>query len=158
VTTCILCRGVEGDPELGRIQVWEDELWRLTTSIHPSETARGFSFLEPKRHVPDITALEGAKAATFGTVIGTVTAALKEATGADLVYVYVFGGHIDHLHIHLAPHSEGDSLSDSMIRGEFIEEPLPSGTVAIVSKDFPPVPEDELRATAETIRDRLAVG
>lgn len=158
MTTCVLCRGVEGDPELGRIQVWEDELWRLTTSIHPSETARGFSFLEPKRHIPDITGLEGEEAVTFGTVIGTVAAVLKEATGADLVYVYVFGGHIDHLHIHLAPHAEGDSLNDSMIRGEFIEEPLPSGTVAIVSTEFPPVPEDELRATAETIRDRLAAG
>jgi diadenosine tetraphosphate (Ap4A) HIT family hydrolase len=154
--TCVLCRGVEGDPELGRIQVWQDDLWRLTTSIHPTETARGFSFLEPKRHIPDITALDGEEAAAFGSVIGTVTAALKEVTGAELVYVHVFGGHIDHLHLHLAPHTEGDSLSDSMIRGEFIEEPLPSGAVAILSKDFPAVPEDELRATAETIRERLA--
>jgi diadenosine tetraphosphate (Ap4A) HIT family hydrolase len=158
LTTCVLCRGVKGDPELARIQVWEDDLWRLTTSVHPSETARGFSFLEPKRHVPDITALDGEEAATFGTVIGKVTAALKDATGADLVYVYVFGGHVHHLHLHLAPHTEGDSLNDSMIRGEFVEEPLPSGAVAIVSKDFPPVPQDELRATAETIRDRLAAG
>jgi hypothetical protein len=45
-----------------------------------------------------------------------------------------------------------------MIRGEFVEEPLPSGAVAIVSKDFPAVPEDELRATVEAIRDRLAAG
>ncbi len=158
MTACVLCRGVESDPELGRIQVWEDDLWRLTTSIHPTETARGFSFLEPKRHISDITALDGEEAAAFGTVMGRVTAALKEATGAELVYVYVFGGHIDHLHLHLAPHTEGDSLNDSMVRGEFIEEPLPSGAVAIVSKDFPPVPEDELLATAEAIGQRLAVG
>lgn len=156
--TCVLCRGVDGDAELGRIQVWEDDLWRLTTSIHPSETTRGFSFLEPKRHIPDITALDGEEGRTFGTVIGTVTAALKEVIGADLVYVYVFGGHIDHLHLHLAPHTEGDSLNDSMIRGEFTEEPLPSGAVAIVSKDFPSVPEEELRATAGAIRDQLAAG
>jgi diadenosine tetraphosphate (Ap4A) HIT family hydrolase len=158
MTTCVLCRGVEGDPELGRIQVWQDDLWRLTTSIHATETARGFSFLEPKRHIPDITRLDGKEAATLGSVIGRVTAALKEVTGADLVYVYVFGGHIDHLHVHLAPHTDGDSLNDSMIRGEFIEEPLPGGAVAILSKDFPSVPEDELRATAEMIRARLAAG
>jgi diadenosine tetraphosphate (Ap4A) HIT family hydrolase len=158
VKTCVLCRGVDGDAELGRIQVWEDDLWRLTTSIHPSETTRGFSFLEPKRHIPDITALDGDEARTFGTLIGTVTAALKEVIGAELVYVYVFGGHIDHLHLHLAPHTEGDSLNDSMIRGEFTEEPLPSGAVAIVSKDFPSVPEEELRATAGAIRQQLAAG
>ena len=158
VTPCVLCRGVEGDRELGRVQVWEDDLWRLTTSVHPTETARGFSFLEPKRHVTDITSLDGDEAVTFGRVIGKVTTALKEVTGAELVYVYVFGGHIDHLHLHLAPHTEGDSLNDSMIRGEFVEEPLPSGAVAVISEDFPPVPEHELRGTAEMIRDRLAAG
>jgi diadenosine tetraphosphate (Ap4A) HIT family hydrolase len=157
-TRCVVCRGVDGDPELGRLQVWESDHWRLTTSVHPTETVRGFSFLEPKRHIPDITTLDGREALTFGEVIGKVTAALKEVTGAELVYVYVFGGHIDHLHIHLAPHREGDSLSDSMLRGEFIEEPLPSGAVAITSKDFPSVPEEDLRLTAERIRDRLITG
>jgi diadenosine tetraphosphate (Ap4A) HIT family hydrolase len=158
VTICILCQGVEGDPQLGRVQVWEDDRWRLTTSVHPAETVGGFSFLEPKRHIRDITALDGPEAATFGDVIGRVTAALKDATGAELVYVYVFGGHIDHLHLHLAPHTEGDSLNDSMLRGEFTEEPLPSGAVAIISKDFPPVSEEDLRLTAERIRDRLITG
>lgn len=156
--TCVLCRGVEGDPELGRIQVWEDELWRLTTSVHPTETVAGFSYLEPKRHIHDITALEGEEAATFGTVIGAVTAAIKTVTRAELVYVYVFGGHIDHLHLHLAPHTEGDPLNDAMIRGELVEEPLPSGAVALVSTDFPAVPEAELRSTARAIGARLASG
>lgn len=158
MTTCVMCRGVEGDAELGRVQVWEDERWRVTTSIHPSETVGGFSFLEPKRHIPDVTALDGDEASTLGSILGRVTSALKEVTGAELVYVYVFGGHVDHLHLHLAPHTEGDSLSDSIVRGEFVEEPLPSGAVAIISKDFPIVPEDELRATVERLRTRLAAG
>jgi diadenosine tetraphosphate (Ap4A) HIT family hydrolase len=155
---CVLCRGADGDHELGRVQVWEDELWRVTSSVHPTETTLGFSFLEPKRHIPDITAIDGPEAETFGQVIGRATKALKEVTGCELVFVYVFGGHIDHLHVHLAPHREGDSLNDSMIRGEFTEEPLPSGAVAIVSKDFPAIPEQELRSTAEAIRSRLTAG
>jgi diadenosine tetraphosphate (Ap4A) HIT family hydrolase len=153
---CVLCRGVDGDGELGRLEVWSDDLWRLTTSVGPGETVRGFSYLEPRRHIPDVTALDGREAQTFGGVIGRVTAALKEVTGAVLVYVYVFGGHVDHLHVHLGPHVEGDSLNDSMIRGDFEEEPLPSGAVAIISKDFPAIPEAELRATAEAIGARLA--
>jgi diadenosine tetraphosphate (Ap4A) HIT family hydrolase len=158
VSSCVLCRGSAGDPELGRVQAWEDDLWRLTTSVHPSETVRGFSFLEPKRHIPDVTRLDGAEALTFGTVLARATSALKEATRAELVYVYVFGGHVDHLHLHLAPHVEGDPLNDAMIRGEFVEEQLPSGAVAVISKDFPAVPEEELRSTAETIAARLAMG
>ena len=101
-TDRVRCRGIEGDPELGRVQVWEDDLGRLTTSVHPTETARGS--------------------------------------------------------LHLAPHWQGDSLSDSILRGEFVEESLPSGATLIRSKDFPPVPEDELRDAAERIRDRLLAG
>ncbi len=154
--TCILCSGVEGDPEMGRVQVWEDDLWRLTTSVHPVETVAGFSMLEPRRHIEDITHLDGEEARSFGETIGRVTAAIKEATGAELVYVYVFGGHVPHLHVHLAPHKDGDSLNDSMTKGEVEERPLPGGAVAIVSKDFPAAPIEELHDAAARIRGALA--
>jgi diadenosine tetraphosphate (Ap4A) HIT family hydrolase len=111
--------------------------------------------LEPKRHIEDITRLDGEEARTFGQTIGHVTAAIKGATGAELVYVYVFGGHVRHLHLHLAPHREGDSLNDAMTKGEVDEQPLLGGAVAIVSKDYPAAPEPELRATAERIRAAL---
>ena len=42
---CILCRAPESDPELSRVQVWEDGLWRLSVSVE-SEVL-GFSYLEP---------------------------------------------------------------------------------------------------------------
>ncbi|HCO03024.1 MAG TPA: hypothetical protein DIT48_06635, partial [Actinobacteria bacterium] len=85
----MLCRVPASDPELSRVQVWEDGLWRLSVSIE-SEVL-GFSYLEPMRHIPHITDLDGDEAATFGPVIAKCTSALKEATGAELVYVYVFG-------------------------------------------------------------------
>jgi len=112
--------------------------------------------LEPKRHIEDITHLDGEEARTFGVTIGRVTAVIKEATGAELVYVYVFGGHVSHLHLHLAPHKEGDSLNDAMTKGEVEERPLPGGAMAIVSKDFPAVPIEELRDAAARIRGALA--
>ena len=43
--------GWTGDAELGREQVWEDALWRLTTSVGPGDVTPGFSYLEPKRHI-----------------------------------------------------------------------------------------------------------
>lgn len=152
--TCALCRGTDGDKELGRVQVWEDELWRLTTSSEGE--LLGFSYLEPKRHVPYITDLDGEEARTFGQVLGRTTRALKAATRADLVYVYVFGGGIPHLHVHLAPHREGDPLNSSIIRGEVVETKLPSGVTAIASRDFPPLPSTQHEEVLAKIRQELS--
>jgi len=156
MTDCVLCLGRAGDEQLERVQVWEDGLWRLTTSIGPAETSPGFSFLEPKRHVPHVTDLGGDEARTLGVVLASATSALKEVTGAEVVYIYVFGDGIPHLHLHLAPHRAGDALNDRMIRGAVEEEPLPSGATRIVSTDFPAIPEDELRDVAERVAARLA--
>jgi diadenosine tetraphosphate (Ap4A) HIT family hydrolase len=100
--------------------------------------------------------LDGEESTTFGPVLARCAAALKEATNADLVYVYIFGGGIPHLHVHLAPHVAGDALNESIIRGEFEERPLPSGAVAYVSKDFPEVLEQELAAVALRVRELMS--
>lgn len=154
--SCALCDIPAVDESFGRVEVWRDELWRLTTSVGPGDPTAGFSYLEPLRHIRYIHELDGEEAATFGPVIARCAGALKEATGAELVYVYVFGGGIPHLHVHLAPHINGDALNESILRGEFEERPLPSGAVAYFSKDFPDVPADELARVAERVRELLA--
>ena len=151
---CILCRGAEADQELGVVQVWEDSYWRMTTSLDAE--VLGFSYLEPKRHIPYITDLDGEEARTFGEVLAHLTTALREETGAELVYVYVFGGGVPHLHLHLAPHRAGDALTTQIIRGELSEEKLASGVTRYVSKDFPPLPQEEQRAAALRVQQRLA--
>jgi diadenosine tetraphosphate (Ap4A) HIT family hydrolase len=123
-----------------------------------SAEVAGFAYLEPKRHVPHITDLDGAEAATFGPVLARCTAALKDATGADVVYIYVFGDGIPHLHLHLAPHRKGDGLNDQMIRGEIVEEKLPSGITRFVSKQFPPLNRDHLGDIAQRVRRILGSG
>ncbi len=150
---CVLCRGVAGDAEFQRVQVWEDDLWRLTLSL--GAEVLGFAYLEPKRHIPHITDLSGKEARTFGEVLARVTQVLREETGAELVYVYIFGGGVPHLHVHLAPHRPDDALNAQMIRGEVITEVLPSGAELLISKDFPPLPEAEQRAVAQRVRQRL---
>lgn len=154
VADCILCQGRAADEQLMRIEVWQDALWRLSTATS-SETP-GFSYLEPKRHITDITRLDGPEAASFGPTLARVTAALRDMTGAERVYIYVFGDGVAHLHLHLAPHRPGDALNDQMIRGELVTRTLPSGVTLIESKDFPPLPEAELREVAERVRSLLA--
>ncbi len=149
---CALCNVPAVDTDFGRVEVWRDSLWRLTTSVGPGDPTAGFSYLEPLRHIRYVHELDGEEAVTFGPVLARCAAALKEATSAELVYIYIFGGGIPHLHVHLAPHVAGDALNESMLRGEFEERPLPSGAVAFVSRDFPEVAEEELVRVAARVR------
>ena len=150
---CPICRGAAFDPEMDRIAVWEDALWRLTVSL--AAEVPGFAYLEPKHHVPYVTDLDGTEAATFGAALARCTRALREATGAEVVYVYIFGGGIPHLHVHLAPHRKGDALNEQMIRGEVVEEKLPNGAIRVISNKFPPLPRLMLETVANQIRERL---
>src|SRR5262245_18474157 len=103
---CIICAGARGDEALSRIEVWHDDLWRLTLSLDAE--VLGFAYLEPIRHIANIAELDGPEAASFGATIAKVSKTLKQATGAEIVYVYIFGDGVAHLHLHLAPHRPGD--------------------------------------------------
>lgn len=108
--------GPQADERLYRISVSEDEFWRLTMSIR-SEIP-GFSYLEPRRVISDIPRLDGEEARTFDPVLAKCSAALRKATGAPLVYVYIFGDTVPHLHVHLAPHWPGDVCCGEIVHGE----------------------------------------
>lgn len=150
---CVLCRGADADADIQRIQVWEDSLWRLTVSLDAE--VEGFAYLEPKRHIPHITDLDGEEARTFGGVLARVSRALRDSTRAELVYVYVFGGSVPHMHVHLAPHRSGDALNSQMIRGEVTTEEMGNGLLRLVSKEFPPLPAEVLREAALRIQREL---
>jgi len=106
--TCLLCRVGQADQHFARRRVWQNELWRLSCVLQGP--VLGFVHLEPVRHIPYITDLDGPEAATLGEVLPQSCAALQRATGAGKVYVYVFGDHVAHLHFNLAPHVAGDAL------------------------------------------------
>jgi diadenosine tetraphosphate (Ap4A) HIT family hydrolase len=155
-SACPMCRAAAADEELERIEVWQDAHWRLTVSL--SSEVAGFAYLEPKRHIRYITELDGPEAATFGPALARSTSALKEAAGAEVVYAYIFGDGVPHLHVHLAPHRAGDALNDQMIRGELVEEKLPNGMTLFTSKEFPALPREQLSQIAERVRHRMSTG
>jgi diadenosine tetraphosphate (Ap4A) HIT family hydrolase len=150
---CLLCDPAAADAALDRVEVWADGTWRLTMALR-SEVL-GFSYLEPRRHVPHIEDLDGEEARTFGQALALAAAALKQQTGAELVFLYVFGEGIPHLHVHLAPHRAGDALNTQILRGEFVERPLPGGATEYLSKDFPLLDESELRDLADRVHRQL---
>lgn len=137
---CDICSR-KADKTFKRVEVWSDETWRLTMSLYSS--VKGFCYLEPKRHIRYITELDGREAKEFGMVMSHTSRAIKRAIGAKLVYVYIYGDHIPHLHVHLAPHVEGDIFYDDVIKKDvaFSQELMTSPVV------------DELSAA---IRDNLS--
>lgn len=152
-SNCTICRGADGDAEAQRIQVWEDSLWRLTVSL--DSEVEGFTYLEPKRHISYITDLDGEEARTFGEVLACASRALRDVTRSEFVYVYIFGGSIPHLHVHLAPHRNGDALNSQMIKGEIVTEQMENGFLRFVSKDYPPLPRDVLEEVALRIKQQM---
>lgn len=105
---CLLCNPADADRQFSRTRIWEDDLWRLSAVLQGP--IPGFAHLEPKRHIPFITDLDGPEAASLGPVLARVTTALRNAAGAEKTYVYIFGDHVPHLHFNLAPHRFGDAL------------------------------------------------
>jgi diadenosine tetraphosphate (Ap4A) HIT family hydrolase len=154
VADCAICRGPQGDDELDRVEVWRDDLWRLSMSRH--SPTLGFAYLEPLRHIPYLADLDGREAETFGQAIARASAVLREASGARLVYAYVFGGGIPHLHVHLAPNTPDGVLTTSLIGGEIEEHKLPSGATEVISRDHPDLPEAEVSAVIERTRGLMA--
>jgi diadenosine tetraphosphate (Ap4A) HIT family hydrolase len=151
---CILCRGADGDEELDVVEVWSDDLWRFTMARHGPTL--GFGYLEPIRHIPYLADLDGEEAATFGPLVAKASAVLREATGAPLVYAFVYGGGVPHLHVHLAPNIPDGVLSTMLISGPVETRRLPSGATEIISKDHPDLPEGELDTVIERARELMA--
>lgn len=138
---CLLCDPAAADAEFQRVRVWEDALWRLSAVLQGP--IPGFAHLEPRRHIPFITDLNGPEAATLGPVLARVTQALRDAADADKTYIFVFGDHAPHLHFNLAPHRPGDALrgGPGLLDGDAVDADL-----AIHE------------AVAESARARLAAG
>ena len=128
---CLLCRPDDADRFFGRTRVWTDGRWRLSVVGHGPVV--GFAHLEPVRHIPYVTDLDGAEAATFGPILAKVTSALRAASGADLVYASVFGERVAHFHVNLAPHRAGDALAGGpgMLAPGAAEAPAADHLVAI---------------------------
>lgn len=137
---CLLCDWAQSDAYFNRVLVWEDDVWRMTTSL--VSPVRGFSYLEPKRHIAYITDLDGAEAATLGNVLAFVTSTLRDVTHAKMIYVNVFGERVAHLHFNLAPHVDGDALR---------------GGYGMIADHARPYPIAELEDLADQLRQAFQI-
>lgn len=152
---CVLCAGKDMDEALLVTEVWSDKFWRLTTTT-VGEIA-GYCYLSSRRHIEDICELDGEEQESFGAVVTRTTSAIKQATGADKVYVYVVGDGVDHLHLHLAPwRGPASPLVDDPVKGARHRVILSTGEEVWVSDRYPLQPRDLMNAAVTDIRELLA--
>lgn len=128
----------DADEVFHRARVYDEGVWRL--SVVRGGPVAGFAHLEPHRHIPHTTDLDGSEATAFGSVLARVSAALRAAPGANPTYAYVFGEQVPTCtSIHLAPHLEGDALvgGPGLVRADAVELPAERhGQVAAVLREL----------------------
>jgi diadenosine tetraphosphate (Ap4A) HIT family hydrolase len=110
---CEICNG-NADSIFKWKVIWSNERWKLSISCY--KVVKGFSYLEPVDHIESIDKLNDDLSREFGFLLVKFTKMLKEILKVKLVYIYIFGDHISHLHAHLAPHTEGDYLYSDIVK------------------------------------------
>lgn len=76
-------------------------------SSDQGSTLLGYYLVEPKRHVPGIAQLTDREASALGLAVSRVSRAVQSITGAEHIYLFVLGHHVEHLHVHLVPRYAG---------------------------------------------------
>ncbi len=97
---CPICDKQQGQVVGG--VVYEDELVYVH-HVYDDEgpTFLGYVRLETKRHTPSFAELTTDEALAIGQLTARLSRALKACTGGDHVYVFFYGDHVPHLHLHI---------------------------------------------------------
>jgi len=102
IRDCLTCQyNQKADPELGGV-VWETDKWRVEHSVGNSAGVSAM-VVKLKRHVEWLEELTGDELGTLGHVLGKVTKAMREVTGAERVYVNLWNESSRHVHFLLQP-------------------------------------------------------
>ena len=131
MTDCVFCRIVAGTEP--RHHVWEDEQYLAMLTKRPLMT--GHLLIIPKAHVDYFFDMDENLYRDIFMIARRIEPALKKFTDAKRIGLAVEGFGVSHAHLHLIP-MMGHGGLDSQLAHD--------------------VPEDELSATAEQLRQALS--
>ncbi|MFD6445917.1 HIT family protein [Promicromonospora sp. NPDC060204] len=109
---CSFCRIVRGDDPAARV-IYEDE--RVVAFFPTKPAVVGHVLVVPRRHVPDIWALDESEAAYLGRVCVRLAGVVRKALRPEGLNVIQSNGAaatqtVFHLHVHLVPRRAGDAM------------------------------------------------
>ena len=105
-SSCFVCDKHRGRVDVPGGAIYQDDVVYASHGIIPEGKSRaylGTLFVEPKRHVPGIGELLDHEAMQIGLWTSRLARALKQSEGAEHVYVFVLGHHVDHVHVWIVP-------------------------------------------------------
>ena len=107
---CYICHDQRTEQVFGQQPViYEDDRFKVVLDLYPR--ARGHTIVVYKPHREDISQLTEEETAVLFQLCVRVVNAIKQALGADKVYLYTMcDGDINHLHIQLLPRYSGDPI------------------------------------------------
>ena len=101
---CVVCRKHRGLVKVPGGAIFENEsLFVSHAQLWREETAHylGHIFIEPKRHVPELSQLLPKEAREIGACMPRVAKAIEKVCGAEHVYAFVIGDGVPHFHVHM---------------------------------------------------------
>ena len=137
---CDACRAVPDERE-----VYRDDLWRVF--VLKEVPFPGACMLQPLRHADGVHGLNAAELAAYGPMVARITAAMEGLPGfrgapTARVHSHLWNDGGAHLHqwFFPRPHGYRDLLGSTLV--EWLDV-------------LPPASEDEVRAAAASLRERL---
>jgi ATP adenylyltransferase len=128
---CVLCNYVGVAPGTGTLVLAQRPLAYVVLNKYPYTA--GHIMVVPKRHVSELTELNGDESAALWSLVQASAARLRQATGCagmnlgmNLGRVAGAGIH-EHIHVHLVPRWEGDHnfisvIGDARVMPEYLEQ------------------------------------
>jgi histidine triad (HIT) family protein len=106
--SCFICQKHRGDITLPGGAIYEDHLvYAGHAYTDQGSPYLGYLIAELKRHTPGLAEQTDEEAQALGLLVARLSRALKTSEGAEHVYLFVFGDHVPHLHLHLVPRYPG---------------------------------------------------
>jgi histidine triad (HIT) family protein len=101
---CFVCRKHSGEILVpGGVIYQDNQIYISHSQIQEKEKNHylGHLFIEPKRHVPDISNLTDEEAKAIGLFTTRVANALIQTQGMEHIYSFVIGDGVPHVHVHV---------------------------------------------------------
>lgn len=101
---CFICQKHRGEITIPGGAIYEDHLvYAGHVGSGQESVYLGYLIVEQKRHIPGLAEQTDEEAQALGLLVARLSRALKASEGAEHVYLFVFGDHVPHLHLHLVP-------------------------------------------------------
>ena len=138
---CPLCAEGRPDETLDGIRFFTGEL--TDAYLHRGGVQRGLSHVYFRgRHVVEPTELTPEESTRFFAELLTVGRAIERVFEPVKVNYDILGNSVPHLHVHVIP--------------RYADDPRPGWPLPFPAEDPPPLPDAEVRADAERLRNAVA--